>query len=816
MKPIQIAPIKKGSETVEIILKNVPGKSNALSVDQSLAKMPGVVRASVNFARQKAEVTFDPRKTSMADIIRTIRDLGYEVNTLKATLPVGGMSCASCSSSVESVLNSQKGVLRATVNLAAKNAFIEFFPNLITIAEMQKAVKSIGYELLSDSSDDKEILEKKTREHLHLLKAKTIIAATLALPTVMIGMFFHMAVPYANWIMLALTLPVLFWCGQSFFINAYRQARHFSSNMDTLVAVSTGTAFLFSAFNTVYPEFFMDRHLEPQVYFESAAVIIAMILLGRMLEESAKSRASSAIKKLMGLQPKTVLAIRGGKEVEIPIEDVRIGEFIFIKPGEKIPVDGRVGRGESFVDESMMSGEPIPVEKKTGYRVFAGTINQKGSLHIIAEKVGSDTLLAQIIRAVQDAIGSKAPIQNLVDKVSGVFVPVVIAISILSFIIWYVFGPEPKLTHAIISMVTVLIIACPCALGLATPTAIMVGVGKGATHGILIKDAESLELAHKVQIIVFDKTGTLTEGKADVTDLFWSDAIVGKSKLERILLSVELNSEHPLAAALVKKLKSQNVDAFPLTAFESFTGKGVKALVGDKNYFVGNERLIAENKIFVPETFQMKIDEYKLQSKTVVYFFDDIELLAVIALADTIKDSSIKAIQELKNMGIEVHMLTGDSQQTAARIAAQAGIDHYVSEVMPADKAAIIKRLQADGKIVAMVGDGINDSQALAQADVSIAMGQGTDIAMDVAKITLIRSDLQAIVSAIKLSRATVTTIRENLFWAVIYNVIGIPIAAGVLYPIGFLINPMIAGTAMAMSSVSVVTNSLQLKNEKL
>jgi Cu2+-exporting ATPase len=737
-------------------------------------------------------------------------------STVKSTFQVGGMSCAGCVASVESALRAQEGVVKASVNLAGHSAWVEYNPSVISVQGLREAVQSVGYDLSDNSSGDKETFEKRRQERFRQLKIKMILAACLALPTVLIGMFFHMSVPYANWIMFALTVPVLFWCGQEFFVNAYKQARHRSSNMDTLVAVSTGIAFLFSAFNTVYPEFFIDRKLEPQVYYESASVIIAMILLGRMLEESAKSRASSAIKKLMGLQPKTVLAVRSDHEVEISIDDVRVGEFIIIKPGEKIPVDGRVGRGESFVDESMMSGEAIPVEKKTGYKVFAGTINQKGSLHIIAEKVGSETLLAQIIRAVQDAIGSKAPIQALADKVASIFVPVVIAVSILSFGVWYVFGPEPKLTHAIISMVTVLIIACPCALGLATPTAIMVGVGRGATQGILIKDAESLELAHQVNVIVFDKTGTITEGQADVTDVFWSDSIVDKSKLEKILLSVEMNSEHPLAAALVKRLKSQNVEAFSMNAFESLTGQGVKALVGEKNYFVGNERLISDNRIFIPEIFQARIDEYKTQSKSIIYFFDDIELLAVVALADTIKDSSIRAIRELKKMGIETYMLTGDNRQTAARIAAQAGIDHYFSEVMPADKAAAVKRLQADGKIVAMVGDGINDSQALAQADVSIAMGRGTDIAMDVAKITLMKSDLQAIVTAIKLSRATVRTIRENLFWAFIYNVIGIPIAAGVLYPIGFLINPMIAGTAMAMSSVSVVTNSLQLKNEKL
>ncbi len=735
------------------------------------------------------------------------------LKTIKTDFPVGGMSCAGCASSVESILRAQKGIVSAGVNFANHSARVEYVPDIISFQDMQNAVRGIGYELIGNSG--KEAFEKHREDQFHLLKIKRNTSFVLAVPVVLIGMFFHMFVPYANGVMLVLTLPVMVWCGKDFFVNAYKQAAHRSANMDTLVALSTGMAFGFSGFNTLYPEFFLRRGFEPHVYFESAAVIIAMVLFGRTLEENAKSRTSSAIKKLMGLQPKTVRIIRNLIEMEIAVETIMAGELIIIKPGEKIPVDGRVGRGESFVDESMMSGEAIPVEKKTGYKVFAGTINQKGSIQIIAEKIGSETRLAQIIKAVQEAQGSKAPIQRLADKVAGVFVPAVIAVSILSFAAWYVFGPEPKEAHALISMITVLIVACPCALGLATPTAIMVGVGRGATQGILIKDAESLELAHKVNAVIFDKTGTITEGEAVVTDLFWSDVLLNKSNLEQILLSVELNSEHPLAAALVKYLKNQNVEAVPLNQFESFTGHGVKAVAADMNYFVGNEKLVTENKIFIPENFQNKVDEYRSQSKTVVYFFNDMELLAVIAFADTIKESSVKAVQDLKKLGIEIYMITGDNKQSAAHFAGQAGIDNYFAEVLPDGKAAYVRQLQAQGKIVAMVGDGINDSQALAQADVSIAMGQGTDIAMDVAEITLMRSDLQAIASAIRLSRATVTTIRQNLFWAFIYNVIGIPIAAGVLYPVGILINPMIAGTAMALSSVSVVTNSLRLKNKK-
>lgn len=736
-------------------------------------------------------------------------------SAIKNTFSVGGMTCAGCAASVESMLNAQAGVIKANVNFANNSVFVQYLPNVISFPGMQKVVKSIGYELTDNAG--KEDLDKQREENYRKLRIKTGVAIALAFPTAIIGMFLQMALPFANWIMLALTAPVIVWSGQTFFVNAYKQARHLKSNMDTLVALSTGIAFVFSIFNTVYPDFFLSRGLESHVYFESAAVIIAMILLGKTLEEGAKGKTSAAIKKLIGLQAKTVRIIRDLNEMEIPIEDARAGDTILIKPGEKIPVDGKIVLGASYVDESMISGEPVAVEKTAGSYVYAGTINQKGSFQICAEKVGKETMLAHIIKLVEEAQGSKAPIQKLVDKVAGIFVPTVMVIALISFLIWYYVGPEPVFTRAMFAMITVLIIACPCALGLATPTAIIVGVGKGAENGILIKDAESLELAHKVDGIIFDKTGTITKGEAEVTDIVWNEKINEQDHLLSVLLSLEKHSEHPLADAVVKKLKDLKVKNVTVTAFEAITGMGVQGKYNGATYSVGSEKWINENRFKISNSFREQIDLFRSESKTVIFFSDVNSVLAVLAVADVIKASSKNAVKQLKDLGLDVYMITGDHELSAAAIAKHAGIEHFFSGVMPSEKAQYVRKLQAEGKIVAMAGDGINDSEALAQADVSIAMGKGTDIAMDVAKITLIRSDLEHIVSAIKLSKATVATIRQNLFWAFIYNVIGIPIAAGALYPFfGFTLDPMIAGATMALSSISVVSNSLRLKNKKI
>jgi Cu2+-exporting ATPase len=624
---------------------------------------------------------------------------------------------------------------------------------------------------------------------------------------------FFMDIPYANFIMWALATPVVIFFGRQFFINAWKQAMHRSANMDTLVAMSTGIAYLFSVFNTVYPEFWHSRGLHAHVYFEAAAVVIAFILLGKMLEDRAKGNTSSAIKKLMGLQPSTVTIIHhGGHQMEIPIAKVKVGDLLLAKPGEKIAVDGSVTSGSSFVDESMLSGEPVPVQKQTGDKLFSGTINQKGSLQYKAEKVGSDTVLAHIIKSVQEAQGSKAPVQKLVDKIAGIFVPIVIGIALLSMLAWIVLGGDNGFTQGLMAMVTVLVIACPCALGLATPTAIMVGVGRGAENGILIKDAESLEQAYKLDSIILDKTGTITQGKPEVVAMEWAEG-ADKNWLAPVLYGIEANSEHPLAEAVGNYLSFHEIEKAAINDFESITGKGVVATFSGQRFHVGSSSYVASLQITIPASLQAHADEWLSQAATVIWFADEKNVLAAIAIADKIKESSAEAIRRLIEMGITPYMLTGDNAQTAKAVADKVGIREFVAETLPDDKAAFIKKLQSQGHIVAMVGDGINDSQALAQADVSIAMGKGTDIAMDVAKMTLISSDLMSIPKAISLSRKTVRVIRQNLFWAFIYNIIGIPIAAGVLFPVnGFLLNPMIAGAAMALSSVSVVTNSLRLK----
>jgi Cu2+-exporting ATPase len=733
------------------------------------------------------------------------------------TVPVLGMSCASCAVSVESMLQSLEGIQEAKVNYASQSVQVAYDKDVLSPADMQKAVQSIGYDLIiADESEAADLQAEKQQQHYQQLRRKTIWSAILALPVVVIGMLL-MDMPYANWIMLALTTPILFWFGRSFFINATKQAKQGKANMDTLVALSTGIAYLFSLFNTVYPHFLHSRGLHPHVYFEAAAVIIVFILLGKMLEEKAKSNTSSAIKKLMGLQPKTVLLIEGNSEREVPIAQVVPGNQLLVRPGDKIPVDGSVVSGSSFVDESMISGEPLPVEKKAGAKVFAGTINQKGSFVFEAQKVGGDTILAQIIKMVQEAQGSKAPVQKLVDKIAGIFVPVVMGLAILSFIVWMVAGDDNAFTHALLALVTVLVIACPCALGLATPTAIMVGVGKGADNNILIKDAESLELGHKVNALILDKTGTITEGKPEVTDIFWVDGALDKSFLQSILLAMEAKSEHPLAEAITSKLKEANVTPTVLESFDSITGKGIKANYQGRTYYAGNKGLIDSLNVPLAAELISKAGALQQEAKTVIYFADEKQVLALFAIADKIKESSAAAIASLQKQGIEVYMLTGDNEHTARAVAEQVGISYFEAEVMPAGKAAFVEKLQKQGKVVAMVGDGINDSHALAQADVSIAMGKGTDIAMDVAKMTLITSDLNLLPKALRLSKMTVRTIRQNLFWAFIYNVIGIPIAAGILYPFtGFLLNPMIAGAAMALSSVSVVSNSLRLRAAKL
>ncbi|NOZ48118.1 MAG: copper-translocating P-type ATPase [Chlorobi bacterium] len=737
----------------------------------------------------------------------------------KQTFPVTGLSCASCAASVESMLNAQESVVNAAVNFASSSVMVEYDYHSITPEKMKNVIQEIGYDLIIENTETgkNDSPDEIKANHFLILKKRTIWAAILAIPLILISMVFN-EIPFANYIMWALATPILFIFGKQFFVNALKQAKHGKANMDTLVALSTSIAYLFSVFNTLFPKILTAKGLEAHVYYEAAGVIIVFIMLGKLLEERAKSSTNSALKKLIGLQPKTVTKINtNGSEVEIKVSEIVENDIILVKPGEKIPVDGEVTTGNSFVDESMISGEPIAVEKIAGEKVFAGTVNQKGSFQFKAEKVGGNTVLAQIIKMVEEAQGSKAPVQKLVDKVAGIFVPVVMAIALLSFVLWIVFGGENALTHAFLSLVAVLVIACPCALGLATPTAIMVGIGKGAENGILIKDAESLETAKKINAIILDKTGTITEGKPKVTDTIWDENLNDRSILKDILYSIESRSEHPLAEAVLGSFKSDKAHKIEINNFENIPGKGVFAEINDTKYFVGNKKLLSDNEIKIPDEISDKVNKLEEQAKTLIYFADNTKVKAVFALADKVKNSSILAIQKLQKLGIETYMLTGDNEKTAKAVAQKVGIKNYMANTLPSDKAEFAKKLQKENKVVAMVGDGINDSHALAQADVSIAMGKGSDIAMDVAKMTIISSDLSKISQAIELSRKTVQTVKQNLFWAFVYNLIGIPIAAGILYSFtGFLLNPMIAGAAMALSSVSVVTNSLRLKFIKI
>lgn len=798
-------------ERVLLPLENVESEHCALIVDKGLAGVEGVTDHRVELNNRRALISVSDTAV-IPKAIQAIRDLGYGVTTVKRTFPVLNMTCASCAASAESMVKSVPGVVYAAVNFANTTLNVTYIPGMTDPLALQQSLQEVGYDLLLEPEEQQQdTLEAIHQRKLHTLRKKTLWAVILSVPVVVIGMFF-MDIPYANPIMWAFTTPVIAWLGFDFFKNAWKQASHGSANMDTLVALSTGIAYIFSVFNMLFPDFWHEKGLHAHVYFEAASVIIAFILLGKLLEEQAKGQTSSAIKNLMGLQPKTVTVIRPeGGEISVAVTEVETGDVILVKPGEKIAVDGRVTYGSSYVDESMLSGEPVAVLKETGAKVFAGTINQKGSFRFAAEKVGKETMLAQIIQMVQDAQGSKAPVQKLVDRIAGIFVPAVIGIAILTFVLWIVLGSENAAVQGLLAAITVLVIACPCALGLATPTAIMVGIGKGAENGILIKDAESLELAPKVTAVVLDKTGTITEGKPRVTGVLW---LKDDDRTQDILLRMEKQSEHPLADAVVRYFEGR--EPVTVDAFESVTGKGIKAVKDGVTYLAGNKALLDDHGVSIAASLQLQAASWSDAAQTVIWFAGAQQALAVIAIADTIKPTSVAAVKQLQEEGLEVYMLTGDSEPTARSVAAQAGIKHYKAGVLPDDKADFVRELQAAGKMVAMVGDGINDSTALATADVSIAMGKGSDIAMDVAKMTIISSDLAKIPQAIRLSRQTVATIRQNLFWAFIYNLIGIPLAAGILYPVnGFLLNPMIAGGAMALSSVSVVVNSLRLKWKK-
>lgn len=731
----------------------------------------------------------------------------------KRTFKVKGMHCASCSASVESMLGAMEGVSKANVNFADESVRVEYNESEVKPEDMKEAVQKIGYDLELEEKTDLKAEQKKEDKKLKTARNNAFFSIAFTLPVFIISMFIS-ELPFRNWILLGFTLPVIIWFGREFFKIAWKQAKNYSANMDTLVALGTGAAFIFSLFNTFFPEYLQSRGLTPHVYYEATAVIISLVLLGRYLETKAKSRTSDSIRKLMGMQVKTAKVIRNNQEIEIPVEEVQAGDVIQIRPGEKIPVDGEIIDGYSSVDESMITGEPIPAEKKKGDKVIGATLNKSGSFRVKAEKVGSETMLSQIIELVRQAQGSKAPVQKLADKIAGIFVPVVIIIALISAAIWYFVGPSPQLTYSFVTLITILIVACPCALGLATPTALMVGIGKGAENGILIKDASILEKVNKIDAIVVDKTGTITTGKPVVKSMKWVNGN-NKSELLNLIYSVESKSEHPLAEAITNYLSNKAKNGYDIEEFQSITGKGVTAKYKNEGLLIGNRSLLEQNGVEIPETDDYNEVETAVSSR--VYVAQNKKVLLVFNIEDEIKRTSIKAIKELQKSGIKVYMLTGDNKKVAAHIARKTGINDFKAEVMPQNKLEFVKKLQSEGHKVAMVGDGINDSPALAQADIGIAMGKGTDVAIESAEITLVKGDLEKIKSSIELSKATLATIKQNLFWAFIYNIIAIPIAAGVLYPVnGFLLNPMIAGGAMSFSSVSVVMNSLRLKRQKL
>lgn len=730
----------------------------------------------------------------------------------KEIFPVTGMSCAACATRVGKTLSGCKGVSEASVNYASAMVKVVYDTDVCSPSDLKAAVQGAGYDLLVEGEGDSDGLEERREAEYRKLRRQTVMAVALSVPVAVISMFFQDIVPlrYLVW---ALSTVVVFCFGSRFYVNAWRQLRHGSANMDTLVANSTLIAYLFSVFNLLFPDFWLSRGIEPHIYFEAASVIIAFILLGRLLEDRAKKKTSDSVKKLTGLQPKTVTLLTVEGEKTVPVDRTVSGDIVIVKPGERIPVDGKVTKGESYVDESMLTGEPMPSFKEAGVYVYAGSVNQKGTFQFRAEKTGKDTVLSQIIRMVQDAQGSRAPVQKLVDKVAGVFVPVIIGISVLVFICWTVFAPSEGFVHGLLAMVTVLIIACPCALGLATPTAIIVGIGKGADSGILIKDAAGLEIARKVDVVVLDKTGTITEGKPEVSGICWAHG--KEAGRASALYSLEHVSSHPLAGAVCAALSNEKLSE--VSSFEDIPGKGVMGVIDGRTYYAGKLELIREHGAEVPDILAAQAGKWLGEAMTMIWFSDEEEAIAVVSVTDRIKDTSAEAVSAMRELGIDVHMLTGDNMASAGAVARKVKVSDFVSDMLPQDKADYVRKLRSEGHVVAMVGDGINDSAALASADLSIAMGKGSDIAVDASMVTILSSDLMKVAETVRLSRQTVRTIRENLFWAFIYNLVAVPVAAGVLYPFnGFLLDPMIGGAAMAFSSVSVVLNSLRLKRKKI
>ena len=792
---------------------------------KGLEDTEGVEKANVNLASEKATIEYDPKKVNLTKIAKTITELGYGVNTKKSIYPVGGMTCAACVGHVEDALKDVPGVISVGVNLASEKATVEYLES-VTYNDLRKAVEDAGYELGKEAQTLEDVSatsQKETRKLRNLL----ILAISLALPVLILSMFVP-DFPLKMYLLWALATPVQFYAGLRFYRGAWGALKHRTTDMNTLIAVGTSAAYVYSMVAVLFPRLFASGGLTANVYFDTSSSIIALILLGRYLEARAKGQTSEAIKKLIGLQPKTATVLKDGVEKEVSIDDVQVGDAIIVKPGERVPVDGVIREGYSALDESMITGESLPVEKKVGDEVIGATINKTGSFRFEATKIGKDTTLARIVRLVEEAQGSKAPIQRLADVIASYFVPTVIGISIVTFLVWFFAGPQPSLTYAFLNFVAVLIIACPCALGLATPTAIIVGTGKGAENGVLIRSAETLERAHKIDTVLLDKTGTLTKGEPNVTDIV-SIPPLTQDEMLQIAASAEKPSEHPLAEAIVRFAGVKNIGILPVKNFNADPGHGILATLDDKTVMLGNLRLMQENNIAVG-SLEQTANRLWEEGKTVMFLAVDGKAVGLIALADTIKPDAAAAVKQLHQVGVETVMITGDNSRTAEAIAKQAGIDRVLAEVLPEYKADEVKKLQADGKVVAMVGDGINDAPALAQADVGIAIGTGTDVAMETGDITLIRGELKGIVTAISLSKRTIRTIRQNLFWAFAYNTILIPVAAGVLYLVfrggtpaglrfvlgdyGFL-NPILAAAAMAMSSITVILNSLRLRTFK-
>ena len=804
-------------------------------VEKALAEAEGVSGASVNFAAEKATVEYDPERTDLEGLAGVIEEAGYGAGFEEATFEVTGMSCASCVGRVEKALGDVPGVSAVSVNLATEKASVSYLPEEVSARELESAVEAAGYGLVNQKSGG-EAEDAHEREYGKLRKNLLVAAGLTAL--ILLGSLPHMLgfeapVPMGvlNLGLLMLATPVQFWAGWRFYRGAWGAARHGQANMNTLVALGTSAAYLYSAAAALAPGLFAGR---ADVYFDTSALIITLILLGRLLEARAKGRTNDAIRKLAGLQAKTARVVRGGEEADIPVEEVQTSDVVVVRPGEKIPVDGRVISGESAVDESMITGESIPVTKRAGDEVFGATINTSGAFRFEATNVGADTALSRIIKMVEEAQGSKAPIQRLADRISGVFVPVVMGVAALTFAVWLAFGPEPALTFAVLNMVAVLIIACPCALGLATPTSIMVGTGKGAEDGILVKGGEALEGAHRLDTIVLDKTGTLTRGEPELTDVLAADggaSGISEDELLGLLAAAESGSEHPLGEAIVAGARSRGLDPRGAEAFEAVSGGGIRATVDGREVLVGNARFLSEAGVS-GNGLAPRAEELSAGGKTPVFAAVDGRYAGLVAVADTVKEESREAVHRLHEMGLTVAMLTGDNRRTAEAIAAKLGIDRVLAGVRPEDKAKEVERLQGGGKKVGMVGDGINDAPALARADIGIAIGTGTDVAMDAADLTLISGDVRGVARAIKLSKATIRNIRQNLFWAFAYNVALIPVAAGVLYPLfaggsvpealapalgeyGFL-NPILAAAAMALSSVTVLSNALRLRRAKI